>query len=102
MQRRAGIHPRAKLRLERQVAQGGRPGHRTIAADERATVARRGTWHLTGMREREAPRELVAVAISREDRPARHIVRRGDMPRLTFLGRAEHPIVIGKDTQTPR
>ena len=67
VQRRAGIEPGAELRLERQVAQRRRPGHRPVAADERQTVAGRGTWRLAGVRERDAPRELVAVGVSRED-----------------------------------
>src|SRR3989304_10013694 len=102
MQRRAGIQPRAKLRLEREMEQGRRPGQRTVAADEGETVARRGTWRLTGMRERDAPRQVVVVRISREDRPALHVVRRGDMPSLTLPWPAELPIVIGKEAQRPR
>src|SRR3990167_9687518 len=102
MERRAGIQPRAKLRLERQMAQGCRPGDRTVAPDERETVARRGTRRLTGMRERDAPGELVAVGVSREDRPALRIVCGGDMPALAFPWRADHPIVVGKDAETPR
>ena len=71
LQRRAGIQSGAELRLERQVAQGGRPAQRTVAADEREAMAGRRTRHLAGVRERDAPRELVAVGIAREDRPAR-------------------------------
>ena len=56
LQRRARIQPGAELRLERQVAQRGRPGQRTVAADERETVAGRRTRHLAGMRERDALR----------------------------------------------
>ena len=65
-------------------------------------MARRGTRHLAGIRECDAPREVVAVGISREDAPALHVVRRGDMPRLTLSWRAEHPVVIGKKAQPPR
>src|SRR5713101_8123777 len=101
MQRRAGIEPRAELRFECQMAQGCRPTHRTVAADEREAVTRRGTRGLAGMRERDAPRELVAVGISREDRPGLHVVRSGDMPGLTLPWRAEHPIVVRKDAQRP-
>src|SRR2546428_14014947 len=84
------------------MAQGRRVRQRTVAADERESFARRGAWRLTGMCERDAPRELVAVGISREDRPALRVVRRGDLPSLTLSWRAEHPIVIGKKAQTPR
>ena len=56
VQRRAGVQPRAELRLERQMAQRRRPVQRTVAADERETMARCGTRRLTGMRERDAPR----------------------------------------------
>ena len=102
VQRRAGIQPGAELRLERHVAQRRRPGHRTVAADERETVAGRGTRRLAGVRERDAPRELVAVGVAREDRPARRVVGRGDLPGLTLPRRAEHPVVVGEDAQRPR
>src|SRR5713101_9107152 len=54
------------------------------------------------MRERDARRELVAVGVSREDRPALRVVRRDDMAGLTLPWRAEHPIVIGKEAQPSR
>src|SRR2546428_7141258 len=83
------------------MAQGRRVRQRTVAADERESFARRGAWRLTGMCERDPPRELVAVGISREDRPALRVGRRGDLPSLTLSWRAREPIVIGKKAPTP-
>ena len=65
-------------------------------------MAGRGTRRLAGMRERDAPRELVAVGVSREDRPALRVVGRGDVPGLALPWRAEHPVVVGKEAQRPR
>ena len=102
VQRRARIQPGAKLRVERHVPEGGRPAHRTVAADERTAAGGRRPRRLAGVRERHACGKLGAVGVAREDGAARRIAGRGDVPAVVVARRAEHPVVVGEDTQGPR
>ena len=99
LHRRARIHAGAEFAGQAVVAERRRPGHRSVAADERAAVAGRRDRPLAARREADPSGERGVVRIPRQDRLVLRVVVGDHVARVELARRTDHPVVVGEHAQ---